>query len=188
VPVSFPSHQGLILPLWRRYPRHIDAVALSVGAITPDVVEWLSWLWRRDMSQWAGHSLVGIPLLCVPLGWALSRLARRLLPRAALERLNEGAPDPPETALRSCASVAIGALSHLFFDLISHGNMVLFWPWHRSDHAYPAWWTTPWAEVPLPIYAKPYVVAPYTVAWVALSALGAWLFVRCLRRVPGPRA
>lgn len=37
VPLAFPSHQGVILPLWRRFPRAIDGVAVSVGAM-PDVV------------------------------------------------------------------------------------------------------------------------------------------------------
>ena len=31
MPVAFPSHQGVILPLWRRFPRAIDGVAVSVG-------------------------------------------------------------------------------------------------------------------------------------------------------------
>ena len=39
MPLAFPSHQGLILPVARRWPAHFDGLALCVGAAMPDVVE-----------------------------------------------------------------------------------------------------------------------------------------------------
>jgi Domain of unknown function (DUF4184) len=179
VPLAFPSHQGLILPLWRWWPERIDALALCVGAAMPDVIDATAWPFRGELGQWLGHSLLGV-LVAVPYGFAVAWLVRRILPRRMIERLDRG-PVPPRSRLRAAASLAIGALSHVAFDLVTHGNMVLFWPWYRNDHAFPSWWYHTWARVPLLVYAEPYPIAPHTLSWVAFSILGAWLFFRCLR-------
>jgi len=185
MPLAFPSHQGLILPLWRRFPRAIDGVALCVGAAMPDVLEAAAWPFRGELGQWAGHSLLGA-VACVPPGLALARLARRVAPRRLVARLDAGAPASPP-ALRAGASVLLGALSHLAMDLVSHGNFLLLWPWYRDDSLFADWWYHAWGAIPLPVYREPYPIAPHTIAWLVLTVLGAWLFVRCLRGVPGGR-
>ena len=38
-----------------------------------------------------------------------------------------------------------------------------------------------WARVPLLVYRDPYPIAPHTIAWLVLSIVGAWLFVRELK-------
>jgi hypothetical protein len=103
----------------------------------------------------------------VPVGLALARLVRRRRPSPGLGR--------------AALSVAFGAFSHLVFDLVTHGNFLLLWPWYRNDHAFPSWWYRDWGSIPLPVYREPYPFAPHTVVWIALSILGAVLFVRCLR-------
>lgn len=185
MPLAFPSHQGLILPLWRWLPRHVDGVALCVGAAMPDIVDGAAWPFRGELERWLGHSLLGVVAACVPAGLVLTWAARRCGPRALLARLEEGAPGPRGSLLRSGISVGVGALSHVVFDLVTHANSVVLWPWCRNDHVFPAWWYHAWGEVDLPVYREPYPLAPHTACWVALTILGAVLFVRCLRR---PRA
>jgi hypothetical protein len=178
VPLAFPSHQGLILPLWRRYPRAIDGVALCIGAAMPDVVDGLAWFGRRQVGQWLGHSLVGLPLLCVPFGVAFAWLFRRVAPARWIRRLDPFEP----SAGRAIASVAIGAASHVAIDLVTHGSFPLLLPWYRNDHVFPSWWYRSWGGVRLPIYAQPYPIAPHTIAWAIASVVGIVLFVRCLSR------
>ncbi|MHC4550792.1 MAG: DUF4184 family protein [Planctomycetota bacterium] len=182
MPLAFPSHQGLILPLWRRYPARLDGVALCVGAAMPDLVDAAAWPARGELGQWLGHSLLGV-VGCVPAGLALAWLARRITPRPWLARLEAGAPASPGL-VRAGLSVAGGALSHVVLDFITHGNFLLLWPWYGSDDAFPSWWYHAWGGIPVPVYREPYPFAPHTIAWIALSILGAVLFVRTLRRAP----
>ena len=183
MPMTFPSHQGLILPIWRRFPDRIDGIALCVGAAMPDVVDAIAWPIRGELGQWLGHSLLGV-VVCVPAGLALAWLARRIIPRKWVARLDEGAPASPASPSmgRAGLSVAVGALSHVVSDLVTHGNFLLFWPWYRNDHAFPSWWYHAWGTIPLPFYREPYPFAPHTIAWIALTILGAVVFVRCLRK------
>ena len=91
-----------------------------------------------------------------------------------------GAPPSP-TLARASWSVGIGALSHLFFDFVTHGNFRLLWPWYTNDHAFPSWWYHRWGSIPLPVYKEPYPFAPHTIAWFAMTVLGAVMFFRYLR-------
>ncbi len=185
MPVAFPSHQGLILPLWRRFPRQIDGVALAVGAAMPDVIETIAWPIRGELGQGIGHSLVGVVVACVPVGLALTWLARRVLPRAWIARLDDGAS--PVTTWRASVSVGLGALSHVVFDLMTHANFPLLLPWYRNDDIFPAWWSAPWAKIPLFVYREPYPLAPHTIVWGALTIVGAVMFFRCLLPRPPKR-
>ena len=180
MPLAFPSHQGLILPIRQWFPDRIDGVALCVGAAMPDVVDAAAWPIRGELGQWLGHSLLGVAV-CVPAGLALARLARRILPEKWVSRLDEGAP-ASSGIVRAGLSVAIGSLSHLVFDFVTHGNFLLLWPWYRNDHVFPSWWYHAWGSIPLPVYREPYPFAPHTIAWFTLTIIGAVAFVRCLRK------
>jgi hypothetical protein len=184
VPLAFPSHQGLILPLWRRFPDRIDAIALSIGAAMPDIVDACVWPFRGgELGQWMGHSLVGV-VVCVPFGLVLTWLARRHVPRSLLERLQD--PHDPRapalTSSKSAWSIAIGALSHVVFDLVTHAHFLVLWPWVPEGSIFPTWWTKPFGFVSLPVYREPYPLAAHTIAWALVSVLGTVLFVRCSRR------
>ena len=145
----------------------------------PDIVDGAAWPFRGELGQWLGHSLLGL-FACVPVGLALSWITRRHLQRKWLARLDHGA-SPSPTLVRAAVSVGIGALSHLFFDLVTHGNFRLLWPWYINDHAFPSWWYHRWGSIPLPVYREPYPFAPHTIAWFVLTVLGAVMFFRCLR-------
>ena len=181
MPLAFPSHQGLILPLWRWLPGRVDAVALSMGAAMPDIVDGLAAPLRGELGQWAGHSLLGVALACTPLGVLLTALLHRLDPLRFVSRADR-ATSPPAALSWRAASVAIGALSHVAFDLVSHGNFLVLWPFIRDRHLFPAFFYVPWRSVKLPIYREPYPLAPHFIVWVFLSIAGVVLFVREVRR------
>lgn len=203
MPFTFPSHQGLVAPLWRRWPHAFDMPALCVGAAMPDVVDGVAGIFRGHLGQTVGHSLMGLALLCVPGGlvlwFALHGFARRapaFRSRGLLARAwNEGlaavrAARPTDgfrrQAARVTASMALGAFSHLFFDLISHAQFHWLYPWFTNARIFPGWWYTAWFHVPLPLYKNAYPIGPHFVVWISLGVLGAWmLFLPVLRAKPG---
>jgi hypothetical protein len=179
VPSAFPPHQGLILPLWQRFPSRFHGLSLAVGAAAPDLVDGVAFFYRGELGQWLGHSLVGLPLLCLPLSLLLLPLVRRATRSLAwAKRLDlRGGPHSPGSR---ATSVLIGAASHDFFDLITHANFPLLLPW-REGLAFPAWWTHSWAEVDLRVYEAPYPIAPHFISWAIFSLLGIALFVQAVR-------
>ncbi len=184
MPLAFPSHQGLILPLKAWLPRKIDGVALCVGAAMPDFLDGAAWPFRGTLGQWLGHSLAGLPVVSL-LGLVLSIEVRRLLPETWILRLDFGPPPGPPGLFRALFSVGLGALSHILLDLASHGDTRLLWPWHGRLVLFPAMWNHAWFTLPLPFYQDPYPFAPHTLAWIFLSLLGAFLFFRFLRSDTG---
>jgi hypothetical protein len=178
MPSAFPSHQGLILPLWQRWPERFNGLALAVGAAAPDLVDGIAVLYRGKLGQWLGHSLIGLPLLCVPLSLLLLPLVRRITRRFAWARRLD---DERSSPARVVFSVAVGAASHDFFDLITHANFPLLLPWREDASFFPAWWTHAWTSVDLLVYDEPYPIAPHFVSWAAFSLLGIVLFVRAVR-------
>lgn len=180
MPLAFPSHQGLILPLWKKWPRHIDPIALSIGAAAPDIVDALAAPIRGELGQGIGHSLIGVLLLATPLTTLLSYGARRL-PDRAVDFVFPRDVHPHPTLGRAVVSAFAGALSHSIFDLLTHANLVLFLPWYRDDALFPAWWRTAWVELPLVFYDKPYPIGPHFVAWSVASVVGVLLYARYRR-------
>lgn len=189
MPLAFPSHQGLIAPLWRRWPDRFDAPALCIGAAMPDVVDGIAGAFRGGLGQWYGHTLIGLFLLVLPAGllfyWTAIQIGVRLEragsgPRVAAWLLGARDPEmmPFARARQAVAGVCIGGFSHLFFDFISHGNFLWFYPWYENPHFFPAWWYVRWFEIPLPGYRNPYPAGPHLAVWVFLSLLGAVMLFR----------
>lgn len=143
------------------------------------MIDGAAWPFRGELGQWLGHSLLGV-VACVPTGIVLSWIARRCLSPRLQARLDRGTPPAP-AAGRASLSVAIGALSHVVFDLVTHGNFRLLWPWYTDAHAFPSWWYHQWGSIPLPVYSEPYPFAPHTIAWCVLTVLGVVMFLRHVR-------
>ena len=185
MPLAFPSHQGLIAPLWRRWPRRFHVLGLCIGAASPDIVDGILGAWRGYLGQWYGHTLVGLFALCLPicllLTWLTILVGRRL---AWLGRGIEGVSNVPRSASRPrqiafvAGSVLVGAFSHLVFDLISHGNFPWLYPWHEIARIFPSWWYVQWFAVRLPCYREPHAIGPPMVIWLILSLLGAVMLFR----------
>lgn len=180
MPSAFPSHQGLILPLWQRWPERFHGLSLAVGAAAPDIVDGLAFVYRGKLGQWLGHSLIGLPLLCLPLSLLLLPLVARATRRFAWARKLDLRGGPHSFASRSLA-LLIGAASHDFFDLITHANFPLLLPWRDDASFFPAFWTHSWTAVDLFVYDEPYPIAPHFVSWAICSVLGVVLFIRAVR-------
>jgi len=143
--MTFPAHQGLILPVVRRWPNSFDALALSVGAAMPDITDTiLGFPLNGYFKQWYGHSLIGIFTLDFAGGlfitWLIAVLAGRLLksvyiPKAlqaflpkASQTSNSAGGNVRDRLKLWSFSVMVGILYHIFFDLISHDTNLLFYP------------------------------------------------------------
>jgi hypothetical protein len=198
MPMTFPAHQGLILPVARRWPNSFDALALSVGAAMPDITDTiLGFLINGYFKQWYGHALIGIFTLDFLGGlfitWVLAVIARRLwnvngLPSRWQVFLKK-APAHDDSADYSARaqlrvwsfSMFVGILSHIGFDLISHRTNLLFYPWYEHVHWFPDWWYQTWLEgQPVTIFGHPYLVGVYSLSWGALTIIGIFLFFQFL--------
>jgi hypothetical protein len=188
MPMTFPSHQGFVAPLWRCWPGRFDVAALCVGAALPDLVDGIIGLWRGHFGQGIGHSLVGVAVLGLPVGM----LARHLVCRA-VRRLTplEGGGFPSYAWNSGVATLAaaagpwrkvvmslvVGALAHLLFDLVSHGHFPWLIPWVPKVAIYPDWWYDEWLRLPLPWKPEGRKLGPHATIWLLLSLWGAWLFL-----------
>jgi hypothetical protein len=195
MPMTFPAHQGLILPVVRRWPNAFDALALSVGAAMPDITDTiLGFPLNGYFKQWYGHSLLGIFTLDLVGGlfitWLIAVLAEPLqasLTHAPRSHGPQGVASSKTIfhgrgRLRLWSfSVFVGILSHIGFDLISHDTNLLFYPWYENVHWLPGWWYTIWFEVrPSYVFDKIYFVGVHTVSWVMLTLIGIFLFFQFL--------
>lgn len=187
MPFGFPSHQGLIAPLYRRWPDRFSVLGLWVGAIVPDIIDGAASLaLRGHPGQWIAHSILGLMIVCVPIGLPITWLVRGLA--RASSRSSRATPkrlgvwlvgvDNAKTWPTEALSVWIGAISHVLFDLFTHEHSKLLWPWLQED---PPWfgaaWTATWFRVSPPGYPD-YSIGPHFVAWTLLSIGGAVMFFR----------
>ena len=202
MPLTFPAHQGLILPAASKWPNHIDPLALSVGAAMPDIIDsTLGIVINGYFTHWYGHSLVGVftfDLLggllitwTIAVFWALL-VKYTVIPQRLRALFTKTPPNSEPTVDRNSIhgwqklsqwsfSVIVGVLSHLAFDLISHDKNLLLYPWYNDLRWFPAWWYTTWFEIPaLPIFGHSYAVGSFTVMWVILTSIGIILFFRIL--------
>lgn len=202
MPLTFPAHQGLILPVASKWSNHIDALALSVGAAMPDIVDSTVGIFvNRYFTHWYGHALVGVFTIDLLGGllitWMITVFVALLvkytvLPQRLQTLFTNAQPKSGPAAERNSMygwqklnlwsfSVTVGVLSHLAFDLISHDKNLLLYPWYNDLRWFPAWWYTTWFEIPsLPIFGHLYAVGSFTVMWVILTSIGIILFFRFL--------
>jgi len=203
MPMTFPAHQGLILPVMRRWPDSFDALALSVGAAMPDITDSLAgFLLNGYFKHWYGHALIGIFTLDLVGGllitWLLAVFVSDFLKYARLPQglqkffIKAALPADPGASSNTALhwrtrlglwsfSMLVGALSHVGFDLISHDTNLLLYPWYENPRWFPGWWYTSWFEIgPVPMLGHAYSVGIFTVIWCLLTFLGIFLFFQFL--------
>ena len=149
-----------------------------MGAAAPDIVDGLIGIARGRLGQGHGHSLVGLVALCVPVGLVVNAAIRAAALRFGWTRIATMAP----SFAIEVWSLWIGALSHAFFDFISHENFLWLYPWYDNPEFFPLWWRARWLEVALPFYAAPYPIGPHFVVWMILNVVGALMFLPSLKR------
>ncbi len=127
MPVTFPAHQGLIVPIKLRWPGSIDATALCIAAGTPDLAYSLGpWLNRQS------HTAIGVVVWAVPVAVLAALITRR----SAASGIFAAMPDLGPLALRSyrvlgdrrpplwqtVTSALLGAGSHVVVDGFTHAG------------------------------------------------------------------
>ncbi len=199
MPFAFPSHQGLVAPLWRRWPRVFDMPAMCVGSAMPDVVDGINGALRGHLGQGIGHSVLGQPACVVGgivLWFGLHAVVRKLPPWEGAgfwaRSWNLGvdairAAKQPEVFrhfwLLIAWSVLAGSIGHVFVDFVSHGEFPLLYPWYLDAEVFPSWWYWTWFDMPLPGYKDPYPIGVHFAVWCAFNVIGAYLLYKpALRR------
>ncbi|MBD3401774.1 DUF4184 family protein [candidate division GN15 bacterium] len=129
------SHPAIILPLKRIWPQYLSLSGLMAGAMSPDL---LYFLMMGTTERSFSHSWPGLVVFCIPAGvvftfafhWLFKRPFLRALP-APLDRYFSGLAESRFSVrgrrawLVLIGSVAIGALSHFFWDSWTHATGVL---------------------------------------------------------------
>lgn len=124
MPVTFPAHQAVVLPLklWR--PSSVDATALCVGAAAPDL--------GYTVLRMGSHSWLGALLYALPLTLVVCLVLRR----GAATGIAANLPDLGPFRLRSygvlplrrpgwlvtLTSASIGVVSHIVLDAFTHAD------------------------------------------------------------------
>lgn len=126
MPLTFPAHQAVVLPIKLRWPQRTDATAMCVGAAAPDLLYPVAGI------ESSGHSVAGVLLGAVPLTLAICWLLRW---RSALG-VFANVPDAGPFRLHSYRALAqrhpgfavtlfsavVGALSHVLLDAFTHSG------------------------------------------------------------------
>ncbi len=124
------SHPAIILPLKQIRPRWFSLTGLMTGAIAPDLIYFLM---LTTTHRGVSHSWTGLFIFCLPAGIAFSFVFHRLFKYHFILNL----PQPLDRFLWGLAerkfriidwrellvlaySVLIGALSHFFWDSMTH--------------------------------------------------------------------
>ncbi|MEO3784166.1 DUF4184 family protein [Actinocorallia sp. B10E7] len=79
MPLTFPSHAAVVLPVKTRWPRRFDGVALVVGSAAPD----LPYVLGKPLLTY-GHTWVGLVVWGVPLSVVAALLVRCAAPAVAV--------------------------------------------------------------------------------------------------------
>lgn len=181
--------------------------AMCVGAAMPDVIDGAIGLTQGHLGQTWGHTLIGMVLLCVPFGvpiWFGLHAFARKVPRARGAGFWGRSWNLGNDAIQACRgpaefarawplvlwSLLVGSFSHLFFDLLSHGEkhagFKWFRPWDVELELFPAWWDHAWFQMPVPGYPGGYSFAPHFIVWCIFGVLGAWMLYRPAFKRPRP--
>jgi Domain of unknown function (DUF4184) len=115
MPLTFPSHQALVLPLKARWPHRFDGIALCIGSMAPDLSYALLPM-RVNV-----HNLLGLFTWSLPITLGLMPIAKHVFlpwlaavhPRLAPLR---AAAREQTTLLRSGVCALMGSASHVLWD------------------------------------------------------------------------
>ncbi|RLK24763.1 uncharacterized protein DUF4184 [Micromonospora sp. M71_S20] len=148
MPLTFPSHLAVVLPLklWR--PRWFDGVALCTGAMSPD----MAYLLMGTRWEVAGtHTVTGLLWWCLPVALVYAWLVRQCAAVVAPHLPASTTFHWPEYAMLSSvrhrwwvtiASALLGSASHLGWDFLTHTDgwlRALGVDWYAATGVH--WWT-----------------------------------------------
>ncbi|MBQ0896990.1 DUF4184 family protein [Micromonospora sp. U56] len=148
MPLTFPSHPGVVLPLklWR--PRWFDGVALTTGAVAPDV----RYAFLGVGPEWQSHTLTALVWWCLPVALLGAWLVRATGATLAAHLPHLGPLALPDYGVLAtvrhpwqitAGSALLGAASHIAWDYLTHTVAwlrILFGiDWDQVSDV--AWWT-----------------------------------------------
>ena len=124
VPLTFPAHQAVVLPIKLKWPARTDATAMCIGAATPDL--------GYPIFGLDGHSPVGLLIFAIPFAYLMCRLMRWRVALGLFGNVPDAGPfrfhsyrvlvrRRPSTAM-TLVGVSIGAVSHVVVDAFTHGS------------------------------------------------------------------
>lgn len=124
-------HPAIVLPLYRSR-RSLSLAGLVIGSMAPDFVYFFS----LGVSGSFTHTLLGVPLYCVPAGMLLYFVYHLLIREPALawvpSAISSRIGGPAYWPLRATqpiaivmGSIATGAVSHIAWDSFTHANTML---------------------------------------------------------------
>lgn len=126
MPLTFPAHQALVLPVKLRWPNRSDGTALCVGAAAPDLLYPVPGVGSN------GHGAIGVVLLVVPLTFGICSLLRWRSALGVFGNLPDLGPfrlhsyrvitRRRPTTLTTLVSALIGAVSHVLIDAFTHSG------------------------------------------------------------------
>lgn len=182
MPVTFPAHQALVLPLKLRWPG-LDGVALCIGSAAPDLAYiFLHTNWQVDAHYTWAVVWWGLTITLV-LGWWLRRglFAHAALwaPAAWQPGLQRSAVRPwsRRNAVHAVVGAAVGIASHVGWDSFTHTSSPV------SDRIRVLNRIVVTSPVPMTL-AQTLQYAGHIVG----SVLALWLLVRVWRRTAQPNA
>lgn len=181
MPFTF-SHPAAAVPLARL---GLPLSALVVGSMAPDFLYFLALSTQPKF----GHSVPGIFLFCVPIGFAGLWVFHRVLKRPLLDLLPESwqrrfAPacrpfafGPLSRSFAIGLALALGAATHIVWDGFTHieGWAVELSPWLRSS-----------IDIGLPEAMPMYRVAQHVSTIVGGALLAVWTIRWTRQRDPAP--
>jgi hypothetical protein len=126
MPLTFPAHQALVLPIKLRWPDRTDATAMCVGAAAPDLLYPVAGIGS------SGHTLAGVVLGAVPLTMLICWLLRWRCALGVFANLPDAGPFRIHSyrvitrrrpgVVTTLVGASIGALSHVVIDAFTHSG------------------------------------------------------------------
>jgi hypothetical protein len=121
------AHPAAAIPFGTMLGRAGVLSALVIGSMSPDLPYFLPW----EIDRASSHSLIGLLIICVPLGFAsyllfhglLRPVGCALLPRPIRDRLPRipgSASLPADPVWGVLISLTVGAATHIFWDGFTH--------------------------------------------------------------------
>lgn len=144
-----PFHVVVVWPLYVRWPRRWDLLALTCGALMPDLeIVTIYPLLQGVPNRGIMHSFLGVATVNTALAllaawvivpWIAVRLDRRFPGRGWRRFAGRDFVEDRKPWGIGVLSGIVGGLTHVLIDLPSHADTPLLWPWRGFAFSIGPW-------------------------------------------------